>query len=66
MTDEELKEFLEVFPNCPDPEHYPKAVAYLHKIFLYDKQIPKEEVKELPKEEVKELPKEEVKEKDVS
>ena len=35
ISDELIREFLEEFPDLPDPEHYPKAVNYFIKIFLY-------------------------------
>lgn len=39
IDDNTIKEFLEMFPNCPDPDHYPNIVKYLFKVFLYEKRL---------------------------
>tara|TARA_Y100001938_G_C7878783_1_gene323958 strand:- start:332 stop:466 length:135 start_codon:yes stop_codon:yes gene_type:complete len=35
--DKEVTEFLEMFPNVPDPEQYPRCFAWYVKLFRYYK-----------------------------
>ena len=36
MTEDKVVEdFLEMFPNCPNPEHQPKVVEHLVKVFKH-------------------------------
>jgi len=36
MTEEEVIEnFSKMFPNCPDPEHQPRVVEYLVRVYKY-------------------------------
>jgi len=36
MTEDNvIEKFAEMFPNCPDPEHQPKVVEYLVKVFKH-------------------------------
>ena len=37
MTDEEIQEFIEMFPNLPNPEHYPMCFEWYVKLFWYYK-----------------------------
>ena len=37
MTDEEIQEFIEMFPNLPDPEQYPMCFEWYVKLFWYYK-----------------------------
>ena len=38
MTDEEIKEFIEMFPNLPDPEQYPMCFKWYVKLYKYYKE----------------------------
>jgi len=33
--DKVIENFSKMFPNCPDPEHQPKVVEYLVKVFKH-------------------------------
>ena len=36
MTEDKvIEDFSKMFPNCPDPEHQPKVVEYLVKVFKH-------------------------------
>ena len=35
--DKEFQELLDMFPNLPDPEHFPKCFAFYVKLYKYYK-----------------------------
>ena len=35
MTEEQFNDFMDMFPNCPNPEYQPKQVEYLVKLYNY-------------------------------
>ncbi len=37
MTDEEIREFIEMFPNLPNPEHYPRCFEWYVRLFWHYK-----------------------------
>ena len=37
MTDEEIQEFIEMFPDLPNPEHYPRCLEWYVKLYWYYK-----------------------------
>jgi len=39
LTDELLQEFIEKYPDCPDPQHEPKQVKALMLSFLHRKGV---------------------------
>lgn len=38
MVDKLVKEFYTMYPNAPNPEHYPKTFEHYAKMFFYTKQ----------------------------
>ncbi len=38
LLDEEVEDFLRKYPQCPNPEHSPKAVEYLVRMYKYYKE----------------------------
>tara|TARA_R110000772_G_scaffold29612_2_gene73892 strand:+ start:2400 stop:2567 length:168 start_codon:yes stop_codon:yes gene_type:complete len=47
MTEDKVIEnFSKMFPNCPDPEHQPRVVEYLVKVFKHveEQRVKKESV----------------------
>jgi hypothetical protein len=41
--EEKIKEFYEMFPCVPNPEHYPKTFQYYVKVFLSKKRVEENE-----------------------
>ncbi len=39
LSDELLQEFIEAYPDCPNPEHEPKQVKALMFSFLHSKGV---------------------------
>jgi hypothetical protein len=35
MTEEQIQQFWEMYPDCPSPEHHPKIFEYYLRLYWY-------------------------------